>query len=138
MNHGAPGSTDPRQPDYRPTLIESPSVLSSLLSGLRLLFAPPSPAAIAVTSLPVALPAAWNDYPRQPASWMNSLMVHALVLTALMLPFIGKHAGDAGPSARRVIPGPLYLPVQLLADLRGGGGGGDRSPLPASKGPIPR
>ena len=80
----------------------------------------------------------WNDYPRHPASWLNSLMVHAMLLMALTLPFIGK--SRPGPRSRRseIYTKPLYISIQLLDGLRGGGGGGTRSPLPASKGPIPR
>jgi len=70
---------------------------------------------------------------------MNSVMVHALVLTALILPFTGKPVRDAGrqtdsPPDR----GPIYITTELLARLTGGGGGGDRSPTPPSRGPIPR
>ena len=82
----------------------------------------------------------WCDYRPHPASWMNSVMVHALVLTALILPFTGKRVREAGrhddSSADR---GPLYITTELLAHLTGGGGGGgDGSPSPASRGPIPR
>ena len=82
----------------------------------------------------------WCDYRQHPASWMNSVMVHVLVLTALILPFVGQPIHDAArPGA--VIPdrGRLYIPIDLLAHLTGGaGGGGDGTPIPASRGPIPR
>src|SRR5579863_9900573 len=84
----------------------------------------------------------WSDYRPHAASWMNSVMVHALVLAALILPFTGKSLTQ---SAKTNHPGPwtnihIYLPSLAGNALRtgGGGGGGDRSPLLASRGPIPR
>ncbi len=87
------------------------------------------------------LPNVWCDYRPHPASWMNSVMVHALVLTALILPFTGKRAPrpsnvDSVPEWIKI---PLYLPnfARPSSDARGGGGG-DGSRTPASRGPIPR
>ncbi|HEV2492470.1 MAG TPA: energy transducer TonB [Terriglobia bacterium] len=85
----------------------------------------------------------WRDYRPHAASWMNSVMVHALVLTALILPFTGKRLPQSSTLNRpassweRVS---IYLPRLAGNALRtgGGGGGGQRSPTPASRGPIPR
>lgn len=178
MKRGLKAGGDQEELDYRPTLIESRSVLSSLLGQvrerlreharprtlaarahlpqsrlpvtempawyvdlpqqIRFLFSRPLVGALAATSLPATLGEAWRDYPRDPASWVNSLMVHALVLTALMLPFIGTPRPGSGSHARDLTgQGPLFIPVEILTSLRGGGGGGTRSPLPASRGPVP-
>ena len=87
-------------------------------------------------------PEIWRDYQQQPVSWVNSLLVHGLVIGALTLPFIIK--GIIIPvRASQLIR--LWISRPILADIPkaakkmgGGGGGGDRSPTPASKGAIPR
>ncbi len=88
-------------------------------------------------------PDIWQDYRAQPGSWLNSLLVHALVLMALILPFyIARRLHGQPPPKQQVIPVDIspYL-NQLQASAKksgGGGGGGDRSPTPPSKGNIPK
>jgi periplasmic protein TonB len=84
----------------------------------------------------------WQDYGQQPASWVNSLLVHALAITALVLPYVISrwiHPPQAKAETRVVDISP-YLPDLPASPKKagGGGGGGDRSPTPASKGPIPK
>ena len=90
-------------------------------------------------SRPLDMPEIWQDYLPNPFSWANSLLVHALVLTAMVLPFALK---------------PLIKPFTAYTFsttrcwclgftppggrfTHGGGGSGDQSPLPASHGSIP-
>ncbi len=85
----------------------------------------------------------WQDYAQEPASWLNSLLVHALAITAMMVPyFVGMwmHPTKAKAKDTAVIDISPYLPDLPPSPKKagGGGGGGDRSPTPASKGPIPK
>ncbi len=86
---------------------------------------------------PTRLESIWKDYRQQPASWVNSLLVHLTILAGIALPYAW------GPLASRVRPHapvtPLYFPApyRLQVESNGGGGGGQREPLPASKGIIP-
>jgi len=85
----------------------------------------------------------WQDYLPNPYSWMNSLLIHLLVVTALVLPF------EFGPLPGRR-PRPMHIfgvtPLQLILPqlhglddrVGGGGGGGSRSQNPASRGTLPR
>lgn len=109
---------------------------------LRVLFEKPQPPLIPLTSHPVEVPNIWKDYQQQPVSWLNSLLVHGLVILALVLPFVisgwiqpvrAKNqvtAIDISPYLGEIPKG--------AKKMGGGGGGGDRSPTPASKGAIPK
>lgn len=84
-----------------------------------------------------------QDYGHQPVSWLNSLLVHLLVIGAMVLPFVISRMGQQTVKAStkfEVTDISPYLP-QLPAAAKqagGGGGGGDRSPTPASKGAVPK
>lgn len=88
-------------------------------------------------------PDIWQDYKAQPGSWLNSLLVHALVLTAMILPFyIARMLKPAQAAPKDVTPIDIspYM-AQLPASPKkagGGGGGGDRTPAPPSKGNVPK
>ncbi len=87
-------------------------------------------------------PEIWRDYQQQPVSWINSLLVHALVIAALMVPFIikGMVVPVRAQSSYKIVEISPYLaeiPAQAKK-MGGGGGGGDRSPTPASKGAVPK
>ncbi len=107
----------------------------------------PAPRAFEPTSFdapPLSLSLLWQDYPQNPFSWANSLLVHLLVLTALLLPY-GTHCLIAPPQITREFPDhwriiPLTFPQLRGPDEKtgGGGGGGTQSPFPASRGAIPR
>ncbi len=88
-------------------------------------------------------PDIWHDYRMQAASWVNSVLVHGIALTLLLLPYALIRMWEpvkAAPKAEITDISP-YLP-QMTAEGKkkagGGGGGGDRSPTPASKGAIPK
>ena len=88
-------------------------------------------------------PDMWRDYEMQRASWVNSLLVHALILTALILPvYIAKmlQPAKAAPTSSTIVDISPYLPELPPSAKKagGGGGGGDRSPTPASKGAAPK
>jgi TonB family protein len=99
---------------------------------------------IAVYALPKVeeYPDIWRHYPQQPASWFNSLLVHALALTALILPYVIRRMlqPKKALATAAVVDISPYLPdlVGPAKKTGGGGGGGDRSPTPASKGAVPK
>ena len=88
-------------------------------------------------------PDIWRDYRMQPASWINSVLVHSVALTLLLLPFILARMWQPVKAATKteIVDISPYLPQLTPAGGKkagGGGGGGDRSPTPASKGAIPK
>jgi periplasmic protein TonB len=85
----------------------------------------------------------WQDYGQEPASWVNSLLVHALVITAMLIPyFVGLWMHPTKAKADHLVAVDIspYMPDLPPSPKKagGGGGGGDRSQTPASKGPIPK
>ncbi len=123
-------------------LTDLPGWFRELPAQIRSLFEKPSPPPIPITSEPVETPEIWQDYLQQPASWINSLLVHIVCLIALLLPFylLGLH--KATPVAQQVVPIDIspYLPQLQASDKKagGGGGGGVRAPTPVSKGVVPQ
>ncbi len=85
-------------------------------------------------------PDIWQEYKPQSASWMNSFLVHALVILAMVLPYyISRMLNPVKPVTTQVVDISPYLP-QLPSSAKragGGGGGGERTPTPASKGKAP-
>jgi periplasmic protein TonB len=86
-------------------------------------------------------PDIWQDYRMQPASWLNSLLVHAIAIGAMILPFvIGRMATPvkASPKIEITDISPYLNELPGAAKKSGGGGGGgDRTPTPPSKGRVP-
>jgi TonB family protein len=88
-------------------------------------------------------PDMWRDYRMQAASWVNSVLVHVVALTLLVLPYALIRMWQPVKAATKseVVDISPYLPLITPAGGKkagGGGGGGDRSPTPASKGAIPK
>jgi TonB family protein len=121
--------------DMRPWFLDLPY-------QIRALFEKPKAPPIPITSEPIDVPEIWQDYQPQPSSWLNSVLVHLMAITILILPFFVEHL------TRPVKASTKYEMVDIspyLAELQaagkkagGGGGGGDRSPTPASRGAVPR
>lgn len=113
-----------------------------LPAQIKSLFEKPTPSLIPLTSQPVDVPDIWGDYPQQPASWMNSLLVHVLAVTAIVLPYVVSgllHPVKPKPVMQSTDISPYLSSLPPSAKKAGGGGGGgDRSPTPASKGPVPK
>lgn len=108
----------------------------------RALFEKPKAPPIPLTSQPIEVPNIWQDYPQQPASWVNSLLVHVVALAVLVLPFAIERMLTPVKAATKyeLVDISPYLSQLTGPDekMGGGGGGGDRSPTPASKGAIPK
>jgi TonB family protein len=87
-------------------------------------------------------PDVFRDYQLQAGSWLNSVLVHAVGLTIILLPFIMSRLATPAKALTKVeiVDISPYLAELEAAGKKagGGGGGGDRSPLPASKGAVPK
>lgn len=97
---------------------------------------PPQLPPLEVSSRPVPVQSIWGLYGRQKKSWLLSLAFQsatvAIVFAAVSSPTV-RHA------ARQVFE--LTTPPDLSAykpKTQGGGGGGDRSSVPASRGKLPK
>jgi TonB family protein len=85
---------------------------------------------------PVEVKDIWGLYPRQRVSWMYSIAFQSAVVVLLF-------TVASSQTMRNVVRdiAPLFVPLDLSEfkpSTHGGGGGGDRSPLPASKGRLPK
>jgi TonB family protein len=90
-------------------------------------------------------PDIWRDYRMQAGSWLNSVLVHVVAVTLLLLPYVLTRMWQPVKAATKttaVVDISPYLaeigPDDKGRKAGGGGGGGDRSPTPASKGAVPR
>ena len=85
---------------------------------------------------PVAMKSIWGMYEPQRRSWVLSLAGQSLAVAMLFAvasnPIVRQRTREAFE---------LAMPLDLATNqqtVHGGGGGGDRSPLPASKGKLPK
>lgn len=114
----------------------------SLWSNLRE-FARPDRSLLDLTSKPVLVRDIWGQYGRQKKSWAMSLGLQTAAVL-LLFTVASNHAVQQklGQTISLVMPTDIaeYQPKTAPAhdQMAGGGGGGDRSPLPASKGRLPK
>ena len=110
-----------------------------LPNQIKALFEKPKSPPVPITSHPIPVREIWHDFEQQPVSWLNSALVHALVILALTLPFVlSRPRGVIAKTKDYTIIYAPYIPDLPEGDKKsgGGGGGGDRSPTPASEGAI--
>jgi len=130
------------QPDARLPLSDQLPWYRELPSQIQALLATPKGAAAGYNSRAADLPDRWQDYLPNPYSWANSLLVHVLAVTALLLPFAIQRLMHPVPVPKKLFDlTPLVFPLPQLhgnaEETHGGGGGGVRSPLLASRGALP-
>jgi TonB family protein len=111
----------------------------SLANSIREVFQP-APLLLDVTSKPVLVREIWGQYGRQKRSWVMSLALQTAavvgVLAAAATPVVQEKVRQTVTLIMPVDVGPT---VQVKKNvLQGGGGGGARSPLPASRGRLPK
>jgi protein TonB len=84
-------------------------------------------------------PDIWQDYQLQRGSWVNSVLVHMIVILALVLPYyISQMLNPVKPKEVVTDISPLLVELPPSANKAGGGGGGGaRTPTPPSKGKAP-
>jgi TonB family protein len=114
----------------------------SLWSGVRELFEP-APPPLDLTSRPVLVSNIWGQYGRQKKSWVMSVALQTGVVVLILALGVTKAVQDkVHQSVSLIMPVELspYEPKapQSSNKMTGGGGGGDRSPLPPSKGKLPK
>src|SRR5580704_6772593 len=118
--------TDSGQPFYK-----------SLFESFKELIHPPQLPPLDLTSQPVAVKDIWGLYGRQKKSFLLSTGVQC---AAVLLLFTALSSKTVQKQLQQVVP--LIMPseadIPKPAAHQGGGGGGDRSPLPASKGKLPK
>jgi periplasmic protein TonB len=109
----------------------------SALRNLRELARPSELPPLELTSKPVPVKDIWGLYGRQKRSFAFStafqLGLIALMLITLSSKTVEKRVAQVVPL---ILPDEVRLPKPAVH--AGGGGGGDRSPLPASKGRLPK
>jgi protein TonB len=114
----------------------------SLLRNVRELVRPPQLPPLEVTSQPVAVKDIWGEYRNGRRAGLSSMLIHAGLISALFLAGTSRTVRQAVRHSAILIAPNLapWMPEAPPADQRmhGGGGGGDRSPLPASVGRAPR
>jgi protein TonB len=101
---------------------------------------PPKLPPLELTSKPVPVKEIWGFYGGQEKrAGLSSLMIHVTVLALLFLIGTNKAVQKAVQEQIQLIA-PDLAPYKPMAkkEPMGGGGGGDRSPTPPSKGKLPR
>ena len=124
-----------------PDSIEDPWY-KGFFKNVKELFNPPKLPPLQVTSKPVAVKDIWGLYGRKKSSFMMSTGFQALVVAVVFLLSMTRQGQQAVKAAvHLVIPVDNSPEVPVKAGQvkpQGGGGGGDRSLLAASKGKLPK
>jgi periplasmic protein TonB len=114
----------------------------SLYQSVKDLVQPPKLPPLQVTSKPIPVKDIWGLYGRNNRSFAMSTGFQIFVVALAFTVFSSKTVRD---KVREVIPliapvdlDPYQPKVQKPDQAHGGGGGGDRSPLPAAKGRLPK
>ncbi len=115
---------------------------SSLIRNLKEMYNPPVLPPLQVTSKPVAVKEIWGLYGRDKKSNAMSLAIHTTVVVLLFTVASSKAVQQKAKEVMTLIQPDIAPYVPKMAEqknqMQGGGGGGDRSPLPASKGRLPK
>jgi TonB family protein len=114
----------------------------SFVRNIKDIVNPPKLPPLLLTSKPVPVKDIWGLYGRQKKSFMMSTGFQVLCAVLLFTVASSKAVQD---KVKEYVP--LIAPIDLAPPevapvkpktMQGGGGGGDRSPLPASKGRLPK
>ena len=113
----------------------------SLFRNVRDIVNPPKLPPLVLTSRPIPVKDIWGLYSNQKKSFMMSTGFQITVVTILFILASNKAVQDKVKQTFTLISpidlAPPDMP-QKNQTMQGGGGGGDRSPLPASKGRLPK
>jgi TonB family protein len=111
----------------------------SFWQNVRDFVRPPKLPPLEVTSKPIPVKDIWGLYGRQKKSFLMSTGFQTILLTVVCLAGMTRQ----GQKAIKTVS-TLFIPVDTAPEtpkkdvFKGGGGGGDRSPLPASFGKLPK
>jgi TonB family protein len=120
--------------------VEEP-FFSSLVRNVKEFIHPPKLPPLVVTSKPVAVKDIWGFYGGQGRrAGTTSLLVHVAVLALLFFLGTNKVVQQVVKQQIELIAPDIapYKPTVKKDAMHGGGGGGDRSPTPVSKGKLPK
>ncbi|MBI1786748.1 MAG: energy transducer TonB [Acidobacteria bacterium] len=114
----------------------------SLFQNVKDLVRPPKLPPLQVTSKPVAVKDIWGLYGHSRRSDLMSLLAHTTVVVLLFTVASSKAVQNKVKETVHLIAPDIapYIPKAAIKPqtMSGGGGGGDRSPTPASKGRLPK
>jgi TonB family protein len=140
-----PGGTPPVKKDDELNLLLGSDVdepfFRSLARSIKELIHPPKLPPLVLTSQPVAVKEIWGSYGGQgKRAGMTSFLIHVCVIALLFLLGTNKAVQQAVKQQIDLIAPDLapYKPAIKKGEMHGGGGGGDRSPTPVSKGKLPK
>ncbi len=113
----------------------------SLTRNIKEFIHPPKLPPLEVTSKPVAVKEIWGSYGGQgKRAGTTSFLVHVAVVALLFLLGTNKAVQQVVKQQIELIAPDIapYKPTVKQDTMHGGGGGGDRSPTPVSKGKLPK
>src|SRR3984885_58438 len=137
--HDEPVNPDPEIHFLLPS-VEEP-FFSSLVRNVKEFIHPPKLPPLEVTSRPVAVKEIWGFYGGQGRrAGTTSLLVHVGVIALLFFLGTNKVVQQVVKQQIELIAPDIapYKPTVKKDAMHGGGGGGDRSPTPVSKGKLPK
>jgi protein TonB len=140
-----PGGKPPGKDDDELNLLLADEVeepfFRSLARNIKELIHPPKLPPLVVTSQPVAVKEIWGFYGGQEKrAGMTSILIHAAAIALLLFLGTNKAVQQVVKQQIDLIAPDLapYKPTPKPDQMHGGGGGGDRSPTPVSKGKLPK
>jgi protein TonB len=140
-----PGGNPPNKPEEEIHLLLNPEVeepfFRSLFRNIKDLIHPPKLPPLEVTSKPVAVKEIWGFYGGQEKrAGLTSILIHAGAIALLLFLGTNKAVQQVVKQQIELIAPDLapYKPTVKKDTMHGGGGGGDRSPTPVSKGKLPK
>ena len=114
----------------------------SLFENVRDIIRPPKLPPLIVTSKPVPVKDIWGLYGQKRESWAMSMTAQICVVVLLFTVLSNKAVQQKVKETVHLVAPDIAPYTPELAPkkqtMQGGGGGGDRSPLPASKGRAPK
>jgi periplasmic protein TonB len=120
---------------------EGEPFLRSFIRNVKEAIHPPKLPPLEVTSKPVAVKDIWGFYGGQKKqAGLSSIGIHVLVVVLLFAIGTNKTVQKVVQQQIQLIAPDLapYKPTVKKDEMHGGGGGGDRSPTPPSKGKLPK
>jgi len=140
-----PGGTPPIKKEEELNLLLAPEVeepfFRSLARNIKELIHPPKLPPLELTSHPVAVKEIWGSYEGQgKRAGLTSFLIHVCVIGLLFLLGTSKAVQQVVKQQIDLIAPNIapYKPAVKKGEMHGGGGGGDRSPTPVSKGKLPK
>jgi len=139
-----PGGNPSENPDDIHLLLNSKidePFFRSFGKSIKEFIHPPKLPPLEVTSKPVAVREIWGFYGGQgKRAGMGSMMIHAAAIGLLLLLGTNKAVQQVVKQQIDLIAPDIapYKPTIKKDAMHGGGGGGDRSPTPVSKGKLPK